>query len=419
MGQHYLIIVVLFLVATTLAEDMRYFNVTPGTYTFRTDYHTEIQMQFGTDVQAGQFGVQDIDVDDTVLSYVLPEGKNGYTVFGVSKLDMRGVTTTKDVPFKYSFSHHFSTGIDSVDPKTLCLAVVDPNGKKMTLLEFTTGDFFNTFTTTIQDMLQQSIDGFFSIAILGLDKDLIGTFGKPIQVSYRATIKYSTRPELQQFLRVCINRNLNFPSHEYTTSLLPMDTKYNLPSSDMIVLLRYTFSPILANTFSRWPVSDFIFNFNQSLGFVNGETGKQVDIDVDSLKCLFAMKDSKDYFDKPGASNVIHYTEAWIQLQCGPVLGLNDFYPESFLIVGKKKSPTPVTSPTPIPSPTPVASSLRPKPVTSPKASSSSHVNPITSVSTVNPNHGETSKITPTHSEASVVTVGGWTMLILLVSLLY
>jgi len=96
-------LLVLSLAALCIADDMRYFNVTPGTYTFRTDYHTEIQMQFGTDVQAGQFGVQDVD-PDTMSSFSLPEGKNGYTVFGVSKMDMRAVALKKDVPFKYSFT---------------------------------------------------------------------------------------------------------------------------------------------------------------------------------------------------------------------------------------------------------------------------------------------------------------------------
>lgn len=172
----------------------------------------------------------------------------------------------------------------------MCLALVDSNAKKMTLLDFTTGDYFNTFTTTIQDMLQKSIDGFFSIAVLGLQQELVGTFGKPIQVSYRATIKYSTRPELKQFLSVCINSNLNFPAHDYTTSLLPMDSNYKLPSTDTIVLLRYTLDPILpTNGYSRFPIDDFIFNFDESLGFVDGATGKPVDIDVDSLKCLFKV----------------------------------------------------------------------------------------------------------------------------------
>jgi len=365
-------------VATTiLADEMRYFNVTSGTYTFRTDYHTSIEMQFETNVQAGQFGVQDVDTD-TLSSYALPEGRSGYTVFSVSKLDMRGVTIKKDVPFKYSFKHDYLIGINSVDPKTMCLAMVDTNAKKMTLLDFTTGDYFNTFTTTIQDMLQQSIDGFFTIAILGLDQDLVGTFGKPIQVSYRATIKYPMRPELKQYLSVCINRNLNYPAYDYTTSLLPIDSTYKLPSTDTVVLLRYTLDPILAmESYTRFPIDDFVFNFDESLGFIDGSTGKKVDIDIESLKCLFKVKDSNEYVDKPGVSGVFHYSKDLIQLQCSAVLGIDGFFPESFMIVGKKKS-----------------------------------VNPTTST---NPNHGETSTVTPQHSNSGVKVIGSWFMLIFFV----
>src|SRR3989338_7765640 len=87
-------------------------------------------------------------------------------------------------------------------------------------------------------------------------------------------------------------------------------------------------------------VHDFEMTFDNALGFVD-KFGKKVEIDSDSLQCLYVVK-SKEGFTHVRGSSVVF--PGWQKLACTPEIGVNNFYPESVTIVGNLKSKKPQQS---------------------------------------------------------------------------
>jgi len=334
-----------------LADDMRFFNVSSGTYMFTTEERTTLTIVFDVDQISGQFGVAKPDVS-SFSNYAIPNGLN--YVVDVFEFDMRPANPTN---VKFTLTHDFLIGVENIDPKTMALAQVDLQTKKMTVLDFSSGDYYNKWATLIQNVITQSTNGIFTLALVGKYTQIESQFGQSTLISYRSSIQYPVDQKLKQYLCVYINRNLNYPSHEYTTTSLSWDNSFTLPSKDMVVLLRFKVYPMFEATYNKYPVNDFSFGFDPVLGFedLNGNT---VNIDPSTLDCLYAGPNSKVY--NPQYQNVVYKD----RLECGQVIGKRDFFPDSIVIVAKKAN-----------GPTPQPSSPQPSPKSSVSSSGSGNPN--------------------------------------------
>ncbi|EFC42535.1 predicted protein [Naegleria gruberi] len=182
---------------------------------------------------------------------------------------------------------------------------------------------------------------------MGIESEIPAQFGVSTLVNYRASLKYEIHKNLNQYLSAFVNRPLTYPSHEYVAQLV--SNQIALPSSQMIEIVSFSFSPMFPPTYQgRMVVRDFMFSFDLTKGFVD-KNGKSVDIDFQSLQCLYIVDEKQGFVQKYGSA----VFPGWQKLACTPEIGENDFYPKYITIVGTLKSNPPNPNPNSIHSTTP------------------------------------------------------------------
>ncbi|EFC43294.1 predicted protein [Naegleria gruberi] len=346
------IILVLTFMQTTNCEIFSVpFNVTVGyPFKWRTESFTDIGYTFLTEKTSGVAVYTDLSDSTDFNSYSIPSNLKGYDLFGVFQIDMQKVITPQGGGASFSFTHFFSFGILNVNPKELCLVGVDKDTKKFLPIDFTTDS--TQFTQTITLPIETKV---YTMAILGLEREIPASFGVSTLVNYRASLKYEIHKDLNQYLSAFINRPLTYPSHEYIAQLV--DNQIALPSNQLIEIASFSFNPMFAQSYQgRMVINDFMFSFDLSKGFVD-RNGKQVEIDFESLQCLYIVDEKQGFVQRP-RSDVF---PTWQKLACSPGIGQNDFYPKYMTIVANRKSaPTPVPSKSSIPQPLVSKSSSEP-----------------------------------------------------------
>ncbi|KAG2374001.1 hypothetical protein C9374_011666 [Naegleria lovaniensis] len=309
------------------------FNVTVGyPFTWNTQSFTKVMFTFMTANSSGVAVYQDLSDSNEFDHYSVPTMLKDYSMYGVFQIDMQKVVIPSESS-QFSFKHDFTFGILNVNPKDLCIVQMDLKNKKIKQVDFQYGSFYNEIILPLQPTV-------YTFGIMGWEHAISAQFGVPTLINYRASLKYELHKNLNQYLSAFVNRPLTFPAHEYVVQ--KVDNHVALPSNDMVEIVSFSFTPMFQPSYQgRLVVHDFELTFDRSLGFVNKD-GHSVDIDSNSLQCLYKLKEKAEFTIVRGSSVVF---PDWQLLACdSEMYSHNDFFPEYVTVVANRKTNNPQPS---------------------------------------------------------------------------